>query len=119
MVLHILRALFVLLMAGVGWFFVQDKSQPFGDYPELAMTIALVVAVLCVSIDILSPRKKLVVFSGTFLGLLVGVAMAYAASFVVQLVVDRFLPVIELTDPKALAKAMAHRDSIIYFINLL
>jgi uncharacterized protein YacL len=119
MILYILQALFVLLMAGVGWSFVQDRRQPFGDYPELAMAIALVVAVLCVCIDILSPRKKLAIFSGTFLGLLVGVAIAYAASFVVQLVIDRFFPVIELTDSRALERAMAHRESIIYFVNLL
>jgi uncharacterized protein YacL len=93
MVLQILRALFVLLMAGVGWFFVQHRAQPFGDYTWLAMSMSLCIAVLFISIDILSPRKKLAIFSGTFLGLIVGVSAAYALSFVVRLLVEQYVRV--------------------------
>jgi uncharacterized protein YacL len=49
------------------------------------------VGVFIVSIDILAPRKKLVVFSGTFLGLLVGLIIAYALSFIVQLIVEQWI----------------------------
>ena len=73
MILHILRALFVLLMAAVGWSFIKDPNTPFGAYTWLALAIALVVGVFIVCIDILAPRKKLAVFSGTFFGLLVGI----------------------------------------------
>jgi uncharacterized protein YacL len=92
MVLQILRALFVLLMAAAGWFFIQQPGRPFGDYTWLAMAITMSIAVLFVCVDILSPRKKLAVFSGTFLGLIVGMMVAYALSFVVKLVVDLDLP---------------------------
>ncbi len=114
MILHILRALFVLLMGAIGWFFVQQPSRPFGDYPELAMAVALVVAVMFVSIDVLAPRKKLAIFSGTILGLFVGITVAYALSFVVQLVVERAMDIGNVV--------MARReaaDAVISFINLM
>jgi uncharacterized protein YacL len=93
MVLHILRALFVLLTAGVGWVYVQHRDQPFGDQNWLIMAISLAIAVLLVCVDILSPRQKLLVFSGTFLGLLVGLAIGYALSFVVQMIFDQYVRV--------------------------
>src|ERR1700742_308562 len=91
MVLTVLRALFILLMAAVGWFYVNSVAQPFGNYTWLAMGIALTFGTFLVCIDILAPRKKLVIFSGTFMGLLIGISIAYALSFVVQLLADQFL----------------------------
>jgi len=92
MVLTVLRALFVLLMAAVGWFFVKDPAQRVAQYSYWSMAAAMVVALLLVVVDIFSPRKKLAVFSSVILGLLVGIAVAYAGSFVVALLVDRYLP---------------------------
>jgi uncharacterized protein YacL len=91
MVLHALRALFILLMAAVGWFFVKHNAQPFRQYTWLALTITLTLGVFFVCIDILAPRKKLAVFSGTILGLIVGLFVAYALSFVVDMIVDQYL----------------------------
>lgn len=102
MVLHLLRALFVLLMAGVGWFFVAHSARPFGEYTWLAMTFTLVISVFIISIDILSPRRKLAVISGTFLGLLVGITIAWALSFAVQLAIDQFWHMSDDTRKKAL-----------------
>jgi uncharacterized protein YacL len=91
MVLVVLRALFVLLMAAVGYFFVtQETSTIMSGLTELPMYIALVVAVFFVCVDILAPRKKLAIFSGTFFGLVVGIAIAYALSFVVNLMMEQF-----------------------------
>src|SRR5207247_1989499 len=90
MVLHVLRALFVLLMAAVGWFYIQDPNQPLGTSTWLLMGCALCLGVFIVCVDILSPRKKLAIFSGTFLGLVVGLAIAYALSFVVRLLVQQY-----------------------------
>ena len=92
MVLTILRALFVLLMAAVGWFFVRDPSQPVVEYSYWSMAVALLLAMLLVVVDIFSPRKKLAVFSSVILGLMVGIAIAYAGGFVVALLVDRYDP---------------------------
>ena len=92
MVLTVLRALFVLLMAAVGWFFVNSAAQPVAQYSYWSMTVALVVATLLVVVDILSPRKKLAVFTSVIGGLMVGIAVAYAGSFIVNLLADRYLP---------------------------
>jgi uncharacterized protein YacL len=85
MILHILRALFVLLMVAVGYFGISLGLSP------TTMAITLVLAVFIVCIDILSPRRKIIIFSGTFLGLMVGLIAAYALSFVVTLVVEQWL----------------------------
>jgi uncharacterized protein YacL len=85
MVLHILRALFVLLMAAAGYSYLRLSW--------LTMAIGLSLAVVFLSIDILSPRKKLAVFAGTFFGIIIGIVLAYALSFAVEMVVDQALAV--------------------------
>jgi uncharacterized protein YacL len=93
MVLHILRALFVLLMAAAGWFFfVADPVQPRSGDALIALAITLSIAVFFVCIDILAPRQKVLVFSGTFLGLLVGMLISYGLSYVIFLIIDLFFP---------------------------
>lgn len=81
MILHVLRALFVLLMAAAGWAYL--------EVTWLAMALAMGIAILFVLIDVLAPRKKLAIFSGTFFGLLVGTMIAFALSFVVPILVDQ------------------------------
>src|SRR3954470_719436 len=81
MLLHVLRGLFILLMAAVGWFYLQITW--------LSVAIALGLGILFVCIDALSPRKKIAVFSGVLLGLVVGLAVAYALHFAVDLIVEQ------------------------------
>jgi len=118
MVLHILRALFVLLMAAVGWFFVNHRAQPFGEYTWLAMAGTLTIAVFFICIDILSPRKKLAVFSGTFFGLIVGIAVAWGLSFVVRLLVDQYLPRL---DPQDISyrRLAEQQEAMVQFLNMV
>ncbi len=85
--LIILRAVFILVMAAVGWNLVVDKSKPLEGYTWLSMAIALSIGVLVICIDILAPgRRKLALFAGTFFGLVVGVLAGYALNFVVELI---------------------------------
>src|SRR5690242_1909195 len=91
MVLHVLRALFILLMAAAGFYYIKELT-PFWDGAWIAMGATIIVGVILVCVDILAPRKKLAIFSGTFLGLVVGITIAYALSFVVRLVVEQFVP---------------------------
>src|SRR3954462_2117033 len=120
MVLHILRALFVLLMAAVGWFVLSDPARAFGDKTWLTLAVAVIVAVLVVCIDILAPRRKLAVFSGTFLGLLVGVFVSYALSFVVTLMVDYVIALVNGRDPTQMVVVTDRsRTDIIQFINMM
>jgi uncharacterized protein YacL len=81
MLFHILRALFVLLMAAVGYFYL--------DLNFLTMAIALSLGVMFICIDILSPRRKLAIFAGSFFGVLIGSMLAYGLSFVVSIVVGQ------------------------------
>src|SRR6202035_4216384 len=86
----VLRALFVLLMAAAGWFFLAHSTIFDPSYTWLALAISLSLGVFIVCVDILSPRRKLQIFSGTILGLLVGLLLAYALSFVVQMMVAQY-----------------------------
>src|SRR3954452_22534256 len=105
MVLHILRALFVLLMAAAGYSYLQLSW--------LTMAIGLSLAVIFLSIDILSPRKKLAVFAGTFFGIIIGIILAYALSFAVEMVVDQALAIQYGPAPKA-----GLRNDLIHFITI-
>jgi uncharacterized protein YacL len=109
MVLHILRALFVLFMAAAGWFFLGHLG-PGGEGAWITLPISLSLGVLIVCIDILAPRGKLTVFAGTFFGLIVGIAFAYGMSFVVRLLVDQLI---------ALVTIPVDSDQMIRFTNLV
>ncbi len=120
MIVHILRALFILLMAAVGWSYRQGSAESW-----LMMVLTLTLGVLLVCVDILSPRKKLAAFSGTFLGLIVGLFIAYALSFVVQLLIVEYLPAISQSAAKHLIAKLPDGSNITYgemmvrFINLV
>ncbi len=107
MILIVLRALFVLLMFAVGSFFGRH-TPVHGDaglYDWLLPAVGLSLAVLLISIDILAPRQKLAVFSGTFFGLVVGLLIAYILSFVVRLMVEQY--------------ATGDRERLIDYINMM
>ena len=115
MILHVLRAMFILLMAAAGYYFIGvyagiDKDSFLANW---AMALSLTLGVLLVCVDILAPRKKLIIFSGTFFGLVVGLTIAYALSYVVTLLVDRYITIgaAESLGPK--------REMLIQFMNLL
>ncbi len=92
MVLHILRALFVMLMAAAGYHYLGKLGGTEKDPSYWSMSVALIIGVALICVDILAPRRKLMIFSGTFFGLVVGITIAYALSFVVRLLADRYLP---------------------------
>ena len=103
MLLNVLRALFILLMAAVGY-----ASLGVG-WP--AMLIALIVGILFVLTDLFLPRsKKLSLFSGTFFGLVVGLAIAYGLSYATELLVDQALQLHPVDADR--------RRDIIAFVNL-
>jgi uncharacterized protein YacL len=126
MILHVLRALFILLMGAVGYFLLLQPSEVLGQYTWLTMMVTLCVGVFIVCADILSPRRKLAMFSGTFLGLVVGIFIAYALSFVVTLIVDNYLPAISddardfLSKTYAInKKSISNRDMVVQNVNLV
>jgi uncharacterized protein YacL len=115
MILYVLRALFVLLMAAVGWFYLSRPDQV--GHGWIAMPIALAIALLFVSLDVLAPRRKLAVFAGTFFGLCVGIAIAYALSFAVKLLVDQYVAISPQTlNPHQVAAIDEFADLIVGII---
>jgi uncharacterized protein YacL len=125
MVLNILRALFVLLMAAVGWQYINDTNTPGGGQTWLLFDVALVVGVFITCVDILSPRRKLAIFSASIFGTVVGLLIAFALSFVVRLLVDQYYqaPAVKPIDPNAAAKEMAEfiarRNGLEDFVDML
>lgn len=121
-VLLILRGVFILLLAAVGWHYVVDINRPLGPQTWLALALALSIAASAVCLDILAPRRKLTLFAGTFLGLIVGVAMSYALSFLIQLLIEQFVPLDSYVDangfPLSPAAALAARAALESFSNL-
>ena len=116
MTLNILRGLFVLLMAAVGYTFV--VADPSGQWPAflrdhkwLGMAAALTLSIGMICVDIIAGRRKLAVYSGIALGILVGLVITYGVSFAVLLAVDNLLLPNSVGQPANLA--------IISFVNLL
>jgi uncharacterized protein YacL len=115
LVLNILRALFVLLMASVGWDFVM-RGTPVAGLTWPVVAIALVVGVLILCLDILAPRKKLAVFSASPFGIVVGLFIAYSLSFVVRLLVDQYARQ-GLTE--AAESFTQRKDGLVDFVDML
>lgn len=90
MLLWVLRALLVVLLAGVSWAYVQRESALLGPSAVLVFIAVLVVGFVIVLADYVAPRKKLSILAGSFFGLVVGVLIAYALSFVVKLLVEQY-----------------------------
>jgi uncharacterized protein YacL len=108
MVLTFLRALFILLMAAVGWSYIRSTAQPQIEFTWLALWICIAVACLLICVDILAPRRKLAIFSGIFFGL----------SFVVRLLVDRYVQAPDNAAPIDAAQWKAIHDGTINYIDL-
>ena len=92
--LNLLRGLFVLLMAAVGWTFVVADPTKLGDLESsrwMAMAFATTLGVAMVVVDILAGRRKLIVFGGVAFGTLIGLIIAYALSFAVALLINNIV----------------------------
>ncbi|MEM7807745.1 MAG: TRAM domain-containing protein [Planctomycetota bacterium] len=117
MAINVLRGLFVLLMAAVGFSFVTTDPRDLGELGSvsssswLAMAFSLSLGVLMVVLDIVSGRRKLAVFSGVAFGILVGLTVSYALSFGVKLLVDNVF------DPGGLGSSQ--NAAVTSFLNLL
>src|ERR1700733_12913845 len=87
--LSFLRGLFLLLMIALAWYF--SGADTTGKHSPSAITAMLALGAFIVFIDIVAPRRKLAIFSGTFMGLFVGLIMSYAFSFLIGLLADLYV----------------------------
>jgi uncharacterized protein YacL len=88
MLLNVLRALFILIVAGVAMNLAE--SSGFWSSAPTVLVIALGIAILVIGLDVLAPQKSLLGISGLFFGLTVGLLIAYGASFIVDMLADSF-----------------------------
>ncbi|HQY87978.1 MAG TPA: hypothetical protein PK402_04925 [Tepidisphaeraceae bacterium] len=108
-----LRFTFVLMVAAIGFTFVQDSTRLQGVNSWAIFATVIGLGFFVVIADVLSPRKQLVVLAGSFFGLLVGVVIAYALSFIVKLIVDQYATGVDwLDDP-------TKRKVLIDFVTLI
>ena len=100
MLLHILRALFILLLAAVAWSFLAGDSDPMGIplfawmqyHKDIVLLASLLVGVAVVVVDVFIPQKSLGVVSAVFFGLVVGMVAAFGLSLIINLMVESFGP---------------------------
>lgn len=94
MALNVLRGLFVLLMAAVGYSFVVADPAQVGQLQGtnwLALAASLVAASGMIVLDVLAGRRKLAIFSAIAFGILIGLIITYALSLGVALIVNNFI----------------------------
>ena len=94
MVLWVLRALFLILIAAVGFSAVGESGldEDFAKYRYYLMVGAIFVGCAMIAVDLLVPRKSLAALSGAFLGLVVGMVVAFGLGFIMDMVIDTFAP---------------------------
>ena len=100
MFLHILRAVFILSLAGVAMSFLAGESGPEGIQPlgwmqlhkEIVLLVSLIIGIAVVIVDVFIPQKSLGVISGLLFGLVVGMVVAFSLSLIIDLMVASFGP---------------------------
>jgi len=100
MLLTVLRALLVLIVAGVAMNFVEAEYQTLpSSAPVAVLVIALGIASLTIGLDVLIPQKSLMVISGLFFGLLVGLVISWGFSHILNLLADAWrFPMMDTLD---------------------
>jgi len=109
MFMIILRVVFVLALAAVGWSFASESekrslSGATAGALDLIMIGFVGAAFVVIAMDIFVPRKSLAAISGLFFGLIVGMVLAYGLSLIIDLlassntsgVVSPVIPTIKL-----------------------
>ena len=95
MTLHILRGLFLLLMVAVGASVVlgDERRVPpiFLSYPWVPVTLAVILALLTIALDLIADRRKFSIFSGVAFGLTIGLVISYALSLIIGLLIENVL----------------------------
>ncbi len=119
MLLTILRALFILVMASVGWYYMQSPTHFLSEFTWLVLALAVSLAVCVVCIDILAPSHKLEILAGAFFGLIVGLAVTVGLSFVTRYIIELQMPSADSLTVEGMKQFTARREAIIECINML
>ncbi len=110
----VIRVAFILVIFGVGFSAVADKNRPLGESTWILMAASLVIGVAVILVDYTAPRKKLSIFAGGFFGLMAGLVLAYAISFVTGPILEQIV-----TNNPTLFIEASQRQAFATFINLI
>ncbi len=100
MLMHVLRAVFILALVGVAMSFLSQDDAQFGsgklfqglEYnKDLVLLACIGLALVIIAVDIFIPQKTLSAISGLFFGLVVGMVVYSGLSLVVLLMFRFFL----------------------------
>src|SRR5262245_25560159 len=91
MLLVLIRALFILVVAGMGAQTARLVSEKQLANPYLVFIGVMAGAVGLVVVDLLTPRKRIQTISGIYFGVLVGVFLSYLVREAIQPTIDLFL----------------------------
>jgi len=101
MLLHVLRAVFILALVGVAMIFLSQEQAETSHYSllsklqyhkDLMLLCCIGFALVVIAVDIFIPQKTLSAISGLFFGLIVGMVVAFGLSLIVDLMVKSFFP---------------------------
>lgn len=98
---RIVRMAFVVMIVTVTLLYIINTGQSQSGGEEafgislaigwhIPLTAGLVLCLLVLAIDMLTPRKKIATISGVFFGLLVGLIAAFATTFIIDLLVQAY-----------------------------
>jgi len=91
----VLRLVFVLVLMAVGWSLAAEERVATGalaGHKDLIVIAFTGVGLVVIALDIFVPRKSLSAIAGLFFGLVVGMAIAYGLSLIVDLLVEANVP---------------------------
>lgn len=98
MFLHVLRAIFVLVVAAVTWSFIAADEDPTSALRVLqlnkhyVMIGVIILALAVITVDIFIPQKSLLAISAVFFGVIVGMVLAFGLSLIIDLLVQSVWP---------------------------
>ncbi len=84
-------------MASVGWYYltldpIKNGPGPFGPASWATLAVSVTAAVLILSIDILSSRRKLLNLSAVLFGTTLGIAIGWVMGLVVTFLIGQYVP---------------------------
>jgi uncharacterized protein YacL len=88
MLLNIIRAVFVLIVAGLGVRMAKATANP--TYWAIIFAAILLTGVIVVTFDLLIPRKRIQTISAVYFGLLIGLILSYFLQIAVEPVSELF-----------------------------
>ncbi len=95
MFMIVLRVVFVLGLAAVGWSLVSDDriaQGPMGANKDLILIAFIGASLIVISLDVFIPKKSLSAISGLFFGLIVGMVVAFGLSLIIDLMAEANVP---------------------------